>query len=148
MLKEIAGVVRKRMPGPDVTPEQLKNRSWWTGSDLFVVVDDYELVATSSGNPLSPFVDLVSQARDIGLHMIIARGFGGVGRAMHDPIVQRQRDMGNPAIIMSGTKEEGKLYGHTATPLVPGRGTLISRRMGNRLIQTAWLPRPGEEESA
>ena len=29
-----------RLPGPDVTPAQLKTRSWWTGPECFVLVDD------------------------------------------------------------------------------------------------------------
>ncbi len=45
-LKDIAGYLESRIPGPDVTPEQLRNRSWWTGAEVFVVVDDYDLVAT------------------------------------------------------------------------------------------------------
>ncbi|SDR98105.1 type VII secretion protein EccCa [Actinopolymorpha singaporensis] len=140
LLKDVGAALRKRLPGPDVTSEQLRNRTWWKGSDLYLIVDDYELVATSSGNPLAPITDLVSQARDIGLHLIIARGFGGAGRAMYDPIVQRIRDMGNPGLIMSGTREEGQLWGGVrGAPLPPGRGTLVSRRLGTRLIQTAYV---------
>ena len=48
LLKNAADAVRTRMPGPDVTQQQLRDRSWWSGADMFVVVDDYELVATLS----------------------------------------------------------------------------------------------------
>ncbi|MEQ4206448.1 type VII secretion protein EccCa [Actinopolymorpha sp. B9G3] len=140
LLKDVGTALRKRLPGPDVTPDQLRNRSWWTGADLYIIVDDYELVATSSGNPLAPIADLVSQASDIGLHVIIARGFGGAGRSMYDPVVQRIRDMGNPGLIMSGNREEGQLWGGVrGAPLPPGRGTLVSRRFGTKLIQTAYI---------
>jgi len=140
LMKDVAAALRKRLPGPDVTPEQLRNRSWWSGSDLYLIVDDYELVATSTGNPLAPIADLVSQASDIGLHVILARGFGGAGRAMFDPIIQRIRDMGNPGLIMSGNRDEGALWGGVrGAPLPPGRGTLVSRRLGTKLIQTAYL---------
>jgi DNA segregation ATPase FtsK/SpoIIIE, S-DNA-T family len=72
--------------------------------------------------------------------VIIARGFGGAGRAMYDPVVQRIRDMGNPGLIMSGNREEGQLWGGVrGAPLPPGRGTLVSRRFGTKLIQTAYL---------
>jgi S-DNA-T family DNA segregation ATPase FtsK/SpoIIIE len=144
LLRDTAAALRKRLPGPDVTPEQLRNRSWWQGAELYLIVDDYELVATSSGNPLAPIADLVSQARDIGLHVIIARGFGGAGRAMYDPVIQRIRDMGNPGLIMSGNKDEGQLWGGVrGKPLPPGRGTLVSRRLGTKLIQTAEIIRDG-----
>ncbi|MGH3424922.1 MAG: type VII secretion protein EccCb, partial [Nocardioidaceae bacterium] len=140
LMDDLAGALRKRLPGPELTPAQLKTRSWWSGSDVYVIVDDYELVATSSGNPLQPLTEMVSQARDIGLHVVLARGFGGAGRAMFDPIVQRIRDLGNPGLIMSGTKDEGALWGSVrGQPLTAGRGTLVSRRAGTGLIQTAYL---------
>ena len=47
-----AGYMDKRRPGPDVTPEQLRDRSWWTGPECFVLVDDYDLVTTGGTNPL------------------------------------------------------------------------------------------------
>src|SRR5699024_11609757 len=31
VIKDVAGSMSKRLPGPDVTQEQLKNRSWWSG---------------------------------------------------------------------------------------------------------------------
>ncbi len=120
-----------------MTPEELRSRSWWKGPDLYVIVDDYELVASSTGNPLAQLADLTSQAADIGLHLVIARGFGGAGRAMYDPIVQRIRDMGSPGLVMSGEREEGSIWGVRGEPLPVGRGRLMSRRFGNRLVQTA-----------
>lgn len=84
------------------------SRSRWKSLEAFVVVDDYELVATSSGNPLQPFFDLVSQAADIGLHIFLARGMGGAGRAGYwDQIIIRMRDGQHPGLIMSGPRDEG-----------------------------------------
>ncbi|WP_332873405.1 type VII secretion protein EccCa [Actinocorallia populi] len=138
LLKGIHGALINRLPPADLTPVQLKERSWWSGADLFVVIDDYELVATSN-NPLSPIVELLPQARDIGLHIILARAGGGAGRAMYDPVVQRIREMSSPGLIMSGSKDEGALLGNVrAEALPPGRGRLVDRRAGVRLIQTAY----------
>ncbi|RMB61254.1 type VII secretion protein EccCa [Tessaracoccus antarcticus] len=138
MLQQAAEAVRARLPGPDVTQQQLRDRSWWTGQEMFVVVDDYELVATSTGNPMAPFADLISQASDIGLHIILARGAGGAGRAMFgDPLITRMKESANPGLIMSGNKDEGALWGDVkATPMPPGRGTLITRTFKGS-IQTA-----------
>ena len=141
LMNDAAAAIRARLPGPDVTQQQLRDRSWWKGSELFVVVDDYELVATSTGNALAPLIDLVSQAQDVGLHIIIARGMGGAGRAFFgDPIIQRMKDAANPGLIMSGTRDEGALFGNVRpSVLPPGRGTLVSRA-GIGLIQIANLP--------
>jgi DNA segregation ATPase FtsK/SpoIIIE, S-DNA-T family len=127
----------QRLPPPDLTPQQLRSRSWWEGSDLFLIVDDYDLVAGAT-NPLLPLADLIPQARDIGLHVVLARSAGGAGRAMFDPIIQRVREMGSPGMIMSGSKDEGALLGGVkpqAQP--PGRGVFVERRTGSRLVQVA-----------
>ncbi|OYO24999.1 type VII secretion protein EccC [Enemella dayhoffiae] len=143
MAKHLAEAVRVRLPGPDVSQEELRNRSWWEGMEIFVVVDDYDLVATSMNNPLSPFADLVSQASDIGLHIIIARGMGGAGRAaFSDAIIARMKDGQSPGLIMSGTKDEGQLLADVRPfPLPPGRGTWVSRA-GKVLVQTVHTPAP------
>jgi S-DNA-T family DNA segregation ATPase FtsK/SpoIIIE len=58
---------------------------------------------------------------------------------MYDPVIQRIKDMANPALILSGTKEEGALFGDVRPrPLPPGRGYYFERRTGTRLIQSAY----------
>ncbi|GAA0367006.1 type VII secretion protein EccCa [Actinoallomurus spadix] len=139
LMNDVREALVSRLPTPDLTPEQLRSRSWWEGADLYLVVDDYDLVATSN-NPLAPIVDLLPQARDIGLHVIIARAMGGAGRAMYDPVIQRIREMASPALVLSGSRDEGPLFGDIRPrALPPGRGQFVERRSGTRLIQTAFL---------
>ena len=127
-----------RLPPADLTPDQLRSRSWWTGADLFLIVDDYEMVATSD-NPMRPLIELLPQARDIGLHVILARSMGGAGRALFDPVIQRIKEMSSPGLMMSGNKDEGVLLGNVkGHKLAPGRGYFVERRSGTRLIQTAF----------
>jgi S-DNA-T family DNA segregation ATPase FtsK/SpoIIIE len=128
-----------------VTPEQLRRRDWWTGRELFLLIDDYELVASPGKvvHPLAPLLDYLPHARDIGLHLIVTRGSGGASRAMFDPVVQRIRELGSPGIVMSGDRDEGALLGDVRpSPQPPGRGTLVRRRAGNQLVQVAWSPPP------
>ncbi|MBB4918681.1 type VII secretion protein EccCa [Streptosporangium saharense] len=144
LINDARGALLKRLPPADLTPEQLRDRSWWQGCDLYIVVDDYDLVATSS-NPLLPLAELLPQARDIGLHLVMSRAMGGVGRAMFDPIIQRVKDMASPAVILSGNRDEGFLFGNVRPhPLPPGRGYFVDRRYGSRLTQTAFLSPPEE----
>ncbi|SDZ10868.1 DNA segregation ATPase FtsK/SpoIIIE, S-DNA-T family [Amycolatopsis xylanica] len=139
LIKECEQAMRGRLPGPDVTAEQLRNRSWWKGPELFILVDDYELVAQVGRNPLLPLLEFLPQARDIGLHIILARGAGGAGRALFEPVLQRIRELGSPGLVMAGSKDEGVLLGDVKPgPQPPGRGTLVSRRHGTGLIQIAW----------
>ncbi|MEU5876229.1 type VII secretion protein EccCb [Spirillospora sp. NPDC047279] len=137
LVKDVAGALKDRLPPADLTPGQLRDRSWWSGADLYLVIDDYDLVATSS-NPVTQLAELLPQARDIGLHVIVSRSSGGAGRGMYDPVLQRIKEMGSPGLLMSGNKDEGVLLGDLkGRPLPAGRGTLWERRRGARLIQTA-----------
>ncbi len=141
LINQVAVAMRERLPGPDVTPEMLANRSWWKGPQLYVLVDDYDLVAAASQNPLLPLLEFLPQARDIGLHLIITRRIGGAARAMFDPVIGRIRELASPGIMMSGPREEGPLFG-TIKPQVlpPGRAWMITRKHGARLVQLAWTP--------
>jgi S-DNA-T family DNA segregation ATPase FtsK/SpoIIIE len=143
-LTEAAGMIREavaeRLPGPDVTPDQLRSRSWWRGPELYVLVDDYDLVATAGNNPLTALLELLPQARDVGLHLILARRVGGAARAMYEPVIQRLRELDVPGLLLSGNREEGQLLGDLRpSPQPPGRGTLVRRSDGRQLVQTAWV---------
>ncbi len=131
--------LRKRLPGPDVTPEQLRARSWWTGPEVFLLVDDYDLVAAPSGNPLAPLVDLLAQAKDVGLHLVVARRAGGSARAMFEPVLTRLRELATPGLVGNGSRDEGPLVGAARPgPRPPGRAVLVTRRHGETLVQLAW----------
>ena len=45
----------ERLPSASLTADELRARSWWKGADLYLIVDDYDLVAGAS-NPLRPIV--------------------------------------------------------------------------------------------
>jgi S-DNA-T family DNA segregation ATPase FtsK/SpoIIIE len=132
-----------RMPGENVTQHQLRTRSWWSGPEIYLVVDDYDLVAGATGNPLSPLVDYLPHAKDVGLHVIVARRSGGAARAMFDPVLARLRDLGCMGLMMSTSPDEGILLG-SVRPSVqpPGRATLIVRGQAEQLIQVAWTDPP------
>ena len=135
--------LQARMPGDDVTQLQLRTRSWWSGPEIYVVVDDYDLVATATDNPLTPLLDFLPHAKDLGLHVVVARRSGGAARAMFDPILARLRDMGAVGLMMSAGPDEGIVLGSVRpSPLPPGRGTLITRAQPDQLIQVAWADPP------
>jgi S-DNA-T family DNA segregation ATPase FtsK/SpoIIIE len=141
LLDSVAGYMDKRRPGSDVTPQQLRERSWWTGPECFVLVDDYDLVTAGPANPVTPLLAYLSQARDVGLHLIVTRRAGGAARAQFEPILQRLKELGTPGLVMSGERDEGPLVG-TVRPSAqpPGRGFLVTRREGTRLVQLAYAP--------
>jgi S-DNA-T family DNA segregation ATPase FtsK/SpoIIIE len=108
-----------------------------------MLVDDYDMVAGSPNNPLMPLQEYVAMGRDIGLHVIMTRRMGGASRAMYDPLISRIRELASPGIMMSGDRTEGALLGNMKPELLPpGRGWLITRREGARLVQMGWEPPP------
>ncbi|GAA2397304.1 type VII secretion protein EccC [Streptomyces glaucosporus] len=134
-------LMEKRTPPEDVTPQQLRDRSWWAGPKMFMIIDDYELVSTSSGNPLAMLTEHLPFARDIGVCFIIARSAAGASRASYEPFMQRMKELGAQGVILSGDPSEGELLGSVrARPMPPGRGYFVSRRRGNPLVQVGWLP--------
>ncbi len=138
-IRDLANYLENRIPGPDVTPEQLRNRSWWQGAEVFVVVDDYDLVATQQSSPVQALQPLMAQARDTGLHLAVARRSGGASRALYEPVLQSMRDLAMPGLLLSGSPEEGPLLGNLKPqPAPPGRGRLVSRDRGVEVVQTAW----------
>jgi S-DNA-T family DNA segregation ATPase FtsK/SpoIIIE len=132
--------MRARLPGPDITPDRLRRRDWWTGPRLFLLIDDYDLAAGGGAGPLQPLQDLLAQGQAIGMHLIVARSSSGAMRGMMDPLLRRIWELGNPGLLLSYPKEEGKFLGE-ATPrqLPPGRAQLVTRR-GVHLVQTAFAP--------
>jgi S-DNA-T family DNA segregation ATPase FtsK/SpoIIIE len=138
-LADLAAYLQHRIPGPDVTPAQLRTRSWWTGAEVYVVVDDYDLVATQQSSPVQVLLPLLAQARDIGLHLVVARRSGGASRALYEPVIQALRDLAVPGLVLSGSPDEGNLVGAVRpVPAPPGRGRLVTRGRGVEVVQLAW----------
>lgn len=133
----LVNLMQRRTPSPDVTAEELRERSWWQGPTVYVVVDDYDLVSTSSGNPLAKLTELLPFARDVGVRFIIARNTAGASRAAYEPFMQRMQELGAQGVLLSGDPNEGDvLAGARPRPMPTGRGVFVSRRRGNPLVQT------------
>ncbi|MEU2603564.1 type VII secretion protein EccCa [Streptomyces albus] len=132
----------RRVPGPDIGPERLAARDWWTGPQLFLVVDDYELVDTglSSASPFTPLLEFLAQGTELGLHLIVARSANGATRGMTSGLLRTLREANTPTLMLSCPPAEGSfLPGVKPRELPAGRGLYVTRR-GQRLVQTALLP--------
>jgi S-DNA-T family DNA segregation ATPase FtsK/SpoIIIE len=135
--------LRRRMPPRDATPLQLRERSWWSGPEIYVVIDDYDLIGSAGGNPLASLSEVLPHSRDLGLHVVVARRSGGAARAMFEPLLGGLRDAGSMTLLMSGNPDEGLTIGSVrASSMPPGRGTLITGRGSPQLIQVGWSPPP------
>ncbi|MDQ2588767.1 type VII secretion protein EccCa [Saccharothrix yanglingensis] len=136
--------LHKRIPGADISSDRLRRRDWWDGPQLFVVVDDYELMGAGSGmgTPLDALLPMLAQGVHIGFHLIIARSSANAMRGMMDPVLRRLWELGTPALLFSYPKEEGKFLGEAPPRTLPaGRAQLVTRR-GVKLVQTGFVPVP------
>lgn len=138
----LADLMKRRAPTAEVTARQLRDRSWWRGPTVFVVIDDYDLVATSSGNPLAGLTELLPFARDVGVRFIIARSTAGAGRASYEAFMQRIKELGAQGVVLAGDPGEGDLLGGVRPrPMPAGRGIFVSRRRGSRWCRWGWRRR-------
>lgn len=136
MIADVTKSLRQRLPGPDVTAEQLATRGWWRGPELFVVIDDHELTYQRGAELLAPLAEFVPQAKDVGLHVVLARTTAGAGYG--DTLVNALWSMATPGLVGNGDLREGPLVG-TAWPssLMPGRAVVVDRVGGRQLVQIA-----------
>ncbi|MEX5636814.1 type VII secretion protein EccCa [Parafrankia sp. FMc2] len=134
----VAGLT-PRMPGPDVSPEQLRRRDWWSGPRLFLLIDDYDLLAGPE-NPLASLVRLLPQGGDIGLHVVLTRAAAGLMRMSMDPVLRRLQELNTPDIAFSCPRSEGPLLGGTRPRSLPPGRALVCTRRGSQLIQTGFVP--------
>jgi S-DNA-T family DNA segregation ATPase FtsK/SpoIIIE len=112
----------------------------WSGPHVYVLVDDFDLVAGVTVGPQSELADLIFQGRDAGIHVVLARASSGAARAMLDPVMSRLSESGAPALLLSGDPHEGPLLrGVRAEPLPPGRARLLRRRGRPPLVQLAFV---------
>jgi len=139
-LPTLVARLERRLPNAHTTAQQLRDGSWWTGPEIYVVVDDYDLVSAAPGDPLGQLLSVLPHARDIGLHLVVSRRCAGTARTMFDPLMAQLRDSGCLGLLMSGSPDEGPVLGdHRPAPQRPGRGLLVTRG-ASQLVQVGWCP--------
>lgn len=146
MVAGAAKAMVNRMPSADIPPDRLKLRDWWQGPELFVVVDDYDMISSSGAHPFTAILDSLAQGSEIGLHMVIARSANGAGRGLADPLLRKLGEVNSPAILLSCPPSEGILFGNVKPKVQPpGRGLHITRRRTVQ-VQTGLITKDGASQ--
>ncbi|KOV81024.1 secretion protein EccC [Nocardia sp. NRRL S-836] len=137
MIDGVARAVQTRLPGADITPARLRLRDWWQGPQVFVVVDDYDMVSSAGTTLFHQLFDPLAHGNAVGLHLVVARGANGVGRGSNDPLLRRMVEVNTPMAVLSCPLSEGMVFGEVKPRvLVPGRAQYVTRR-GATVVQTA-----------
>lgn len=144
----LAEALPARFPPSDINPARLNRRDWWTGPDIFVIVDNAHELAGQMGRPdaLYPLLKFLPRGRDVGLHVVASYRTGGVSKFIYGSgLLGELKNLNSPGIVMSGSKDEGPLIDTVrATAQPPGRGTLVTREF-TELVQVPNLPAPDDE---
>jgi S-DNA-T family DNA segregation ATPase FtsK/SpoIIIE len=145
-VQQLCERLAERLPPAGVTPAQLASRSWWEGPEIYLIVDDYDLVGPQV---FAPLVDFLPHVRDVGLHIVLARRITGMGRtAFADQFLTRIQELGCGGLVLSGDRREGPVLADERPALrPPGRGVLVSRGTPGVLVQIA-LPDDSDDPTS
>lgn len=131
MMGELAAALAGREPPPGLSAEELLSRSWWSGPEIFLIVDDIQQLPPSFDSPLHKAVPFVNRAADVGLHVIVTRTFGGWSSAGSDPMLRALHQANAPLLVMDADPDEGFIRGKMkGGPLPRGRGLLMAEDTG------------------
>lgn len=133
-LRDTVATLRSRLPSAGISQRELLERSWWSGPEIYLVIDDLDLVAAPD---LHPLTELLPHARDIGLHLVVARKSGGIGRALFSGLLASLRDEQPAGLILSAERDDGPILGVKPTLQPPGRGTFVTRGVVRGTCQIA-----------
>jgi len=145
-IKALAANLQKRLPPPDLTTAQLRARSWWTGPDVVLLVDDWHMIVAAGGMmpPMAPLGPLLPAAADIGLHVVVTCQMSQAHRATMDKFVGAAFGAGSPTMFLSGEKMEFPSSEFKLKRRPPGQALLVSPE-GKEVIQAAYVDPPDEE---
>jgi type VII secretion protein EccCb len=148
-VKALAVLLQKRLPPADLTTTQLRSRSWWSGPDIVLLVDDWHMVVAAAGGvpPMAPLWPLLPAAADIGLHLIVTCQMSQAQRATMDRFVGAAYGAGTPTLFLSGEKTEFPSSAFKLKRRPPGQALLVSPD-AKEVIQAAYVDPPEEEVSA
>lgn len=144
-IRALATNLKKRLPPPDLTTAQLRSRSWWTGPDIVLLVDDWHMIVAASGmsSPMAPLAPLLPAAVDIGLHIVVTCQMSQAHRATMDKFVGTAYGAGSPTMFLSGEKTEFPSNEIKLRRRPPGQAFLVTPD-GKEVIQAAYVDPPAE----
>jgi type VII secretion protein EccCb len=144
-VRALASNLKKRLPPPDLTTAQLRSRSWWSGPDIVLLVDDWHMIVAASGMsaPMAPLAPLLPAAVDIGLHIIVTCQMSQAHRATMDKFVGTAYGAGSPTMFLSGEKTEFPSNEIKLRRRPPGQAFLVTPD-AKEVIQASYVDPPAE----
>ncbi|MDD4865817.1 MAG: FtsK/SpoIIIE domain-containing protein [Mycobacterium sp.] len=139
--------IERRNPtmNQQLTPAMIRDRSWYSGAEIFVLIDGVQSFVTpgyGAVNPIDPLSELIEGRNDLGLHVFAtgpAQGFGATRMNMR--FYKALAGASTPHLLFGGPVAEGVLWpgsGIKFAPRRPGQAALVNpETMVPEVIQTA-----------
>jgi S-DNA-T family DNA segregation ATPase FtsK/SpoIIIE len=120
------------------------------GARDVLLIDDQELAAGRNGAAvLTPLLDLLPFAADVGLSVVCARRLSGYSRGAFEPFFAGFLEMCDTAVVLSGDPSQGPVIGGIRPRrLPPGRGQLVVRGEPVGEVQLAWRAGDSTDDGA
>ena len=150
--KLLSALMNKRRPGDETTAEQLRDRTYFTGKEVYVFIDNFfRLTEGVMGRSIfdeelggESVTRLLASGDDLGVHFILSDDTGFADRVKSSPFLMALRDKQMaPILQLAGQPSSGTPIGQ-AFHLKPsrwraGQGRLIVDAEDYTLVQTALL---------
>lgn len=141
IMVDVAASLAARAPKGTETREERRARSWWTGPEIFLFVDDYAMVANAAPTAFTPLAPHWGNAPQLGIHSVIACPMALANRQLSSThsLPKLNTEAGGATLVMDGIRTEGPVLGVRLEPRVAGRGILLTTE-GQEIIQTPVVP--------
>lgn len=151
--KMLAILMSSRKPDDDASIDQLRNRTYFTGPEVYVFIDNFTSI--SEGYMARTAFDevevkgetvtkLLSSGVDLGVHFIVSDNSGFADRVKSSAFLQGLRDqMMAPILQLAGQPSTGQPIGQAyhlrPSRWRPGQGRLIVDADSHTMVQTAFV---------
>lgn len=153
-MAKIREIIEPRVPVlENMSTDALRNRSWYSGPEVYVLIDNLDAFMGSSAfaeTPLDPLVALISEWHNLGLHIYVtvpAQGFSSY--MMSNKLVKAMAATNPSYALFSGPVSEGQLWAGTGIKFAfrrKGQAMLVGGNYSTEIVQMAnarpWGPAP------
>ncbi|MCG5433043.1 type VII secretion protein EccCb [Mycobacterium sp. MYCO198283] len=141
-VRSVVAELDARQPPPGTSQQDMMTKKFWSGPEIFVVVDDAG-VWPMMDNPLMALAPHIEQARDTGLHVLAATAVANWNQvAIGNSLLGKLRASLAPTLILDGRRDAGKIVGDiVAEPQRPGKAIFFTRS-GTTGALIAWSSPP------
>ncbi|OBJ52180.1 type VII secretion protein EccCa [Mycobacterium sp. 1423905.2] len=133
-MQGLANLIESRRPPAGLSAAELSRWSY-QGHTHYLIIDDVDQIPDSAAmsgpfvgqRPWTPLINLLAQAGDLGLRVIVTgRATGSAHALMTSPLLRRFNDLQATTLMLSGNPaDSGKIRGQRFGRLPAGRGILL-----------------------